>query len=153
MTFQGRKEEIELTMSDMLEPTGSAPAKNSARTTVAWWLGAITAVVFFVAGVVVGRFVLPTTLAPTTASSLGAGSSPDLEALAAVVRKEVQTALKEVQPTLVAQAQQTQPQQQSQQQRQRPQQPQVVSNVSEDDDPALGPKDAKVVVVEFSDFQ
>ena len=111
-------------------------------------MGAITAAVFFAAGLVVGRFVLT----PAPAPLAGAASTTDVEALAAAVRAEVRTALEEAQPTIIAQAQQ-QPQTQQQPQSQAQQQPQVVSNVSVDDDPALGPEDAQIVVVEFSDYQ
>lgn len=107
-------------------------------------MGAITAVLFFALGLVIGRFLLPAS-EPSLATTASIASASDIEALAAAVGAEVRDALADAQSgpeTPQAQAQ-AQPE---------PAQPEVV-DVSEDDDPALGPPDAKVVVVEFSDYQ
>ena len=54
-------------------------------------------------------------------------------------------------PTVI---QQVQPQTTTNQPTQQPQQgPTIIQNVSADDDPAIGSDDAKITVIEFSDFQ
>lgn len=103
-------------------------------------MGAITAVLFFALGLVIGRFLLPAS-EPSLATTASIASASDIEALAAAVGAEVRDALADAQSG--PETPQAQPE---------PAQPEVV-DVSEDDDPALGPPDAKVVVVEFSDYQ
>lgn len=119
-----------------------------------WWVGSITAVLFFALGLIVGRYFIPVSLDPTPVAATS-GIETNAETLAAIVREEIQSALNEAQPAALARAQATpQPAQPTPAaQALGPQQPQPTIDISQDDDPALGPVDAKVVVVEFSDYQ
>ena len=119
-----------------------------------WWTGGLTAVLFFALGLFSAPYLIPgSVISAPVEAAVGIGA--DAETLAAIVRSEVRTALQEAQPAALARA--AEPQRPAVQpgsaQTQGPQQPQPVSNISEDDDPALGPKDAQVVIVEFTDYQ
>ena len=130
-------------------------ARTNSKSMNGWWAVSITAVLFFALGLIFGRYFIPVSLDPAPVAA-ASGITTDAETLAAIVREEVQMALNEAQPAALAQVQESQ--QQGAQptpaaQPSGPQQPQAARNISEDDDPAWGPVDAKVVVVEFSDYQ